>query len=1299
MVKKSYILGLDIGVASIGWGMLGLDETGTVNSMLDTGVLIFKPLDNDKGKLYNVDRREKRGQRRIRRRRVERLRRIKNLLKFHHFYTSEQELYGKEQKHEDVYLLRSKGLKDQLSLVEISRVLVHYAKNRGFQSNRKAETTDDKQEKKMTAGIAKVNEIIHNQKCYLIDALLYIKQTEKKETIKNQAGSYLYAYDRTALKDEAIAFLTKQQEYYPLISHQFIESYLDILLKQRDFSEGPDAESDSPYIVNFQKMMGLCPFRKAETRIVKSAPSQELFTLYQKLQNLSYYPLSDSTQKKRALTTEQIASFIALAKKNKKITYKKISQYLATHAEEVKIIDVPKLSYDDWKKQRLAFFQKLNLDEHSKLTDEQYQLLDAQVSTKRLDKVFYELKSYHQLKDQLKKLVPKELFDKTLADSTLLDNIATVLSYAQTDASITKTMTSNPNEQETTAKAPKIFIPEELQPVLYQINWSNKGTGSLATSLVQDINALFQKGCPSYVEAMRQLGYDHAQPHGDIHLKPHIFPTVSEIEKYFADKITQPNVRHMLVMLRKLYNTLAHKYGVPTNIHIEVAREMAKSYKKRQTIETEQITNAIRNQRIDHLLQEDFLVSQLKKNNENYISADDRLKYRLFEDQGGVCAYTGAIIQRERLLTNDYQIDHIFPFSITADNSYRNKVLVTAQANQEKSNRTPMQWMKSTGNVTAFKKHVATLTGIGRDKHAKLLFEGKLENQGFTAQHLHATAYATKLCAKIFKAMLKEEDSHDEKTPQKVKTFKGQHTAYLRKYYQLNKYTHSYESPTYLKKDAYSEYQYFITAHTIDVEKLSVTLTLENSFKNQVEHTYKIIERIDKKTGKTTYFSEHDQSIMQLIQQKTDLEKILTTLHNKQLHQINKNFYLQLIETQQEKATAYIHLFRTLLTGLETTMQQKNRAQHLQHAVDALLVASMTNSQQQRLTKFHQYLETFDYQTDDAKIYTEDGEVITKKQLMEALNINTHISPYLNFPEPYPHFRDELILRVFERNEAALKEALAKLPQMQNTPPKVLFPVHYYTKKISRGLHDETIFSLDILNGEKQTFKKMTVQNLEKKPKEFLAIVQAYYEAKQQKHFFAAFNQWRQTKEKQRSEYPVLKNGHVIKKMKVPAIDFKKAIPVSPTNPAKGYAKIAEVARILVFTHPEKNDFFFAQIDNTRYLPYKQKNPNLTVQLWWGQAKNNLVTTWHELIADGYQLIHELIPGQTIELQTKTSALTICKVVGFSSGMFTIGSILGDASDLLFTQIQPKIKKEYQITVSQIVQLNIIHYNFIGECL
>ena len=61
-MKYNYVLGLDIGISSVGWGLLALDENNNPYKIIDVGSRIFSPGEVEKtGDSKAKERREKRG--------------------------------------------------------------------------------------------------------------------------------------------------------------------------------------------------------------------------------------------------------------------------------------------------------------------------------------------------------------------------------------------------------------------------------------------------------------------------------------------------------------------------------------------------------------------------------------------------------------------------------------------------------------------------------------------------------------------------------------------------------------------------------------------------------------------------------------------------------------------------------------------------------------------------------------------------------------------------------------------------------------------------------------------------------------------------------------------------------------------------------------------------------------------------------------------------------------------------------------------------------------------------------------
>src|SRR5699024_8207659 len=116
----SYILGLDIGIASVGYGIIDKEK----KEIVDAGVRIFKEGNKDD----NANgRRPKRGARRLKRRRKHRLERVRELLRKYDILQSEEVPTST-----NPYEIRVKGLQERLTADELVIALLHLAKRRGI---------------------------------------------------------------------------------------------------------------------------------------------------------------------------------------------------------------------------------------------------------------------------------------------------------------------------------------------------------------------------------------------------------------------------------------------------------------------------------------------------------------------------------------------------------------------------------------------------------------------------------------------------------------------------------------------------------------------------------------------------------------------------------------------------------------------------------------------------------------------------------------------------------------------------------------------------------------------------------------------------------------------------------------------------------------------------------------------------------------------------------------------------------------------------------------------------------------
>ncbi len=217
--------------------------------------------------------------------------------------------------------------------------------------------------------------------------------------------------------------------------------------------------------------------------------------------------------------------------------------------------------------------------------------------------------------------------------------------------------------------------------------------------------------------------------------------------------ISNPVVFRAINESRKVINALLSKHGQqPAIINIEVASELAKSERARKEIVKIQINNEKKREEATEKIKELFNINKPKHAQiERYI---------LYEIQDGKCLYSDAPIDCKRLLTDDYEIDHIIPYSLILDDSLNNKALVATRENREKGQKAPLEHLQGTERNN-FKKRVIDAykkKKISKKKYEYLMVE-TLENekllQDWKSRNINDTRYITKYIAGYLQQNLK----------------------------------------------------------------------------------------------------------------------------------------------------------------------------------------------------------------------------------------------------------------------------------------------------------------------------------------------------------------------------------------------------------------------------------------------------------------------------------------------------------------------------------------------------------------
>ncbi len=712
---NSYGIGLDIGITSVGWAVVALDTDEKPCGIMDMGARIFDAAEQPKtGASLAAPRREARSARRRLRRHRHRNERIRQLL-VREGLLSEQELARLfEGRLEDIYVLRVRALDEAVTRTDFSRILLHLAQRRGFRSNRK--TASAQEDGKILEAVA-ANLRRMEEKGYRTAGEMLLRDEAFSRQKRNKGGEYLTTISRDMVEAEARQIFASQRRCGNSFASEKLEhAYLEILLSQRSFDEGPGG--NSPYGGSqIERMIGRCTFYAEEPRAARATYSFEYFSLLQKVNHIRLLRNGESI----ALTDEQRHVLIRLAHESASVDFARIRKALAI-APEYRFNAVPYRTEKD-------------------------------PETAEKKEKFNHLKAYHAM--------------RTAIDRNGKGRFA-LLTQEQRDAAGT-ILTLYKAEERIRGELEKAgFEPCDIENLL---GCSFSKTGHISVKACRKLIPFLEQGM-NYNEACAAAGFAF-RAHEEGERSRFLHPTEDDL----AD-ITSPVVRRAVSQTVKVLNAIIRRYGEsPVFLNIELAREMAKDFSERKSLEKEMKENRAKNERIMQRIRGEYGVVNA--------GGLDLVKLKLYEEQGGVCAYSQKPISMERLFEPNYaEVDHIIPYSLSFDDSYRNKVLVLTEENRNKGNRLPLQYL--TGQRR--EDFIVWVNGSVRDwrKRQKLLKERITPED--EAQFKERNLQDTKTMARFLMNYINDHLTFAESPRRKrVSAVNGSVTSYLRKRWGINK--------------------------------------------------------------------------------------------------------------------------------------------------------------------------------------------------------------------------------------------------------------------------------------------------------------------------------------------------------------------------------------------------------------------------------------------------------------------------------------------------------------------------------
>ncbi len=701
-------VGLDIGIASVGWCVIDSDA----QHIAGIGVRVFTKAENPKtGASLAAPRRLYRSTRRRNRRRRERMARLRNMFTTSGMLTPEEfeDAFVVKSGDPTPYELRVAGLDRKLTEREWARVLTQMCKRRGYKSMRLNGDEDD-DEGVVKEAIAE-NESLMKEKGYRTIGEMLLRDEKFAESKRNRSD-YRGVVSRELLLDEIRTLFVAQRKYGNQYATENIESeYIDILSMQAPITEGED----------LMALVGRCSIDKQNPRIPLACPTFERFRIVDKLHNVRY-TLEDGGIR-HSLTDEQRQAVVDKA---------------FGRATTLTLADVRKIC---------------DLPENARFIGVRYDTRDPDdISAEKKEKLPHP-KRWHEMRKAVESISP-ETWKSLASDIDTLDEIAIVLTYYKLPESVDRELAA-------------LGLEENVRETLGELRFSKNGHLSRETLL--KILPHMESGL-SYSEACKAAGLDHsASPEDEKQAKlPPIPP----------DDVRNPVVLRALTQTRKVVNAIIDEFGSIEELHIEMARDVGKAYEDRRKIEKRQKENRAVNESAIESLRELGLSDP---------KGHDIVKYKLWKEQGGHCVYSGVYIDSKRMLDEPgyAEVDHILPHGRSFDDSYMNKVLVTATENQRKRGRTPFEYMgEDKDRWHEFEERVISmhLPHPKRDRLLRKNFDNRAEDE-FKDRNLNDTRYI----ARYFKNFVEANLDFSGKNKRPVVTVNGRATAYLRKAWRLQK--------------------------------------------------------------------------------------------------------------------------------------------------------------------------------------------------------------------------------------------------------------------------------------------------------------------------------------------------------------------------------------------------------------------------------------------------------------------------------------------------------------------------------
>lgn len=754
------ILGLDLGSASIGWALAyepeSEDEQRIIAAM---GVRIIPLTGNDTDVFSkknaisnNAARTQKRGMRRnIFRYKLRRDHLRKILEKLGMFPTKE----FFELSAIDLYSLRDKALKEEITLQELGRILFHMNQKRGYKSNRKAQNKEEAKDLNENTGSSKTS-----KKGYL-DLIAEREQVLSKKNIT--IGQYIYLqlcvdplfrvkeniFMRSSYIDEFNKIWEFQCKYNPTVLNEINKKQIrdEIIYYQRHLRSQKGLVS----VCEFERKSykdKRCGYEKdvisGPMVAPKSSPLFQVSKIWQELNNIEITCFQSMKNRSSLTISKSGDGFDAQGKR------------FLTQEEKVKLFNKlnwgEKLTPQDILKE-LGYMSGFN---EYKINLRNEKFMEGNRTLTAIRKVF----DKHKIqKDGLLKFDLLKSNDRPDIDTGgFLCRINSSFEAEPLYQLWHLIYSVDSTETLEHVLMNKYKFSQLVAKDLAKIDFLKQGYGSLSARALRNILPFLMKG-EQYSMACENAGYNHSNSLTKI--ENGLRSLQDKLDLYPKNSLRQPVVEKVVNQVINLINDIINpENGLLTDeerkakdskfeIRVELARDLRQSKEER-------IKAFDANSKADKYHKE--IVDILRKDlGFKRVSQNDIIRYKLWKEFGYVSPYEpNKVISLKEVFNLEegvlYEIEHIIPRSRLFDDSFSNKTLCPKAMNSGtggKNQDTAYDFMNKQGDekfhdyIEFIKSHL-NKKDISFSKYSKLMMPGDKIPDDFIERQMQETRYISR---------------------------------------------------------------------------------------------------------------------------------------------------------------------------------------------------------------------------------------------------------------------------------------------------------------------------------------------------------------------------------------------------------------------------------------------------------------------------------------------------------------------------------------------------------------------------